>query len=208
MVADKIGVSKSALASYERGETEPTASALVAYQQHYGANLSWLLSGEGSMFDDAQSMPLVQMPPAEEFVRVPIYDVKASAGHGRVAVNQLPVGDVAFTFDFLRRLGANPDSCYAIEARGDSMWPTIPDGAFLIADASQTDVDDGRIYHFNVNDRVVVKRARWRMDGRLYLTSDNISAGISDESFAGDRIDDLYVGGRIVFVGHAPLPVR
>lgn len=115
---------------------------------------------------------------------------------------------MAFARSFLRNLGANPDYCYVLEARGDSMHPTIPDGAMLIGDASQVIVDDGRIYHFNVNERVLVKRARWRMDGRLYLTSDNAAAGYPDESFAVDRVSELHVGGRIVFVGHAPLPVR
>lgn len=47
VVAARLGVSKSALASYERGETEPTASALAAYAAVYGANLNWLITGEG-----------------------------------------------------------------------------------------------------------------------------------------------------------------
>lgn len=184
--------------------------------QKLGVNPGWLLTGLGpkALSDDQKndhrqqhrtsSLALSQ----DEFVRVPMFDVKASMGHGRLAVSQMPVGEVAFTVDFLRRLGANPQFCYLLEARGDSMWPTVPDGAMLIADASQTEVDDGRIYHFDVNERVLVKRARWRMDGRLHLTSDNIAAGYPDESFAADRVDDLIVRGRIVFVGHAPLPMR
>jgi phage repressor protein C with HTH and peptisase S24 domain len=120
----------------------------------------------------------------------------------------MPVGEVAFARDFLRNLGANPEYCYILEARGDSMWPTIPDGALLIADASKTEVDDGRIYHFNVMDRVLVKRARWSMDGKLHLTSDNVAAGYPSEEFTADRIDELRVGGRIMFTGHAPMPVR
>lgn len=56
-VAVKIGVSKSALASYERGETEPNASALAAYQREYGLNVLWLLVGDGDMFDDPDNAP-------------------------------------------------------------------------------------------------------------------------------------------------------
>jgi phage repressor protein C with HTH and peptisase S24 domain len=87
----------------------------------------------------------------EHVVRLPRFDAQASAGRGLVPVGEMPVGEVAFARDFLRNLGANPDSCYLLEARGDSMWPTIPDGALLIADASKTEVDDGRIYHFKVS---------------------------------------------------------
>lgn len=145
---------------------------------------------------------------AKDLVYLPMFDARASAGNGLVAVDQMPVGEMAFARAFLRNLGANPDFCYVLEARGDSMHPTIPDGALLIADSSQVIVDDGRVYHFNVNERVLVKRARWRMDGRLHLTSDNAAAGYPEESFAADRVSELHVGGRIVFVGHAPLPVR
>ncbi len=88
------------------------------------------------------------------------------------------------------------------------MWPTIPDGALLIVDASKTDVDDGRIYHFNVMDKVLVKRARWSMDGKLHLTSDNHAAGYPPEVFTADRVHELSVGGRVMFTGHAPMPVR
>lgn len=58
MVAEKIGVSKSALASYERGETEPSASALQAYRREYGLNVVWLISGDGEqMFEDPAKAP-------------------------------------------------------------------------------------------------------------------------------------------------------
>jgi transcriptional regulator with XRE-family HTH domain len=52
-VASKIGVGKSTLASYERGESEPSASALAAYKNIFGANILWIVSGEGQMFADA-----------------------------------------------------------------------------------------------------------------------------------------------------------
>lgn len=151
-----------------------------------------------------------RLAPAEvaDLVRLPRFDARASAGNGLIAVDQMPVGEVSFAREFLRNLGANPEYCYILEARGDSMWPTIPDGALLIIDASKTEVDDGRIYHFNVMDKVLVKRARWSMDGKLYLTSDNQAAGYPPEVFTADRVHELNVGGRVMFTGHAPMPVR
>lgn len=56
-VATKLGVSKSAFASYERGDTEPTASALEAYRQEFGLNVRWLLTADGSMFDEPAKAP-------------------------------------------------------------------------------------------------------------------------------------------------------
>ncbi len=203
--AAAVGVPASTLGSYERGETWPDWAFLEILRAKRGVNLNWLFTGEGEAFGDA----LGSLPASEaDVVRLPKFEAHASAGNGLIAVHQMPVGEVAFAREFLRSLGAKPEYCYILEARGDSMWPTIPDGALLIADASKTQVDDGRIYHFNVMDKVLVKRARWSMDGKLYLTSDNQAAGYPPEVFAADRVHELNVGGRIMFTGHAPLPVR
>jgi transcriptional regulator with XRE-family HTH domain len=49
-VAEALGVSKSTLAYYERGESEPTVSVLIAYRRHYGVNVDWVLTGQGAVF--------------------------------------------------------------------------------------------------------------------------------------------------------------
>jgi phage repressor protein C with HTH and peptisase S24 domain len=200
--AKLTGVSRRTLSDYVAEKSEPKASTVIEIAHATGVSVAWLMSGEGSPTSDSRSLA------NDQVVRLPRFDARASAGRGLIPVNEMPVGEVAFAKDFLRNLGANPDYCYILEARGDSMWPTIPDGALLIADASKTEVDDGRIYHFNVVDRALVKRARWSMDGKLFLTSDNVAAGYPPEEFTADRIDELRVGGRIMFTGHAPMPVR
>lgn len=203
--AELSGVSRRTLSDYVSEKSEPKASTVIEIAHATGVSVAWLM-GEDSRGDASSRNLPTELD--ENIVRLPRFDARASAGRGLVPVNEMPVGEVAFARDFLRNLGANPDYCYILEARGDSMWPTIPDGALLIADASKTEVDDGRIYHFNVMDRALVKRARWSLDGKLYLTSDNIAAGYPSEEFTADRIDELRVGGRIMFTGHAPMPVR
>lgn len=61
-VAGQIGVGKSTLASYERGESEPSASALAAYRNIFGANVLWIVSGEGEMFSDQAKAPAPSRP--------------------------------------------------------------------------------------------------------------------------------------------------
>jgi phage repressor protein C with HTH and peptisase S24 domain len=200
--AARLGISPNTWTAYKKGRQSFGLHEITKICDELGVDPQWLLFGDQQ---EAQVLPAIS---SGELVHMPRYDVRASAGRGLIAINQMPVGEVAFGRDFLRNLGANPEYCYILEARGDSMWPTIPDGALLIADASKTQVDDGRIYHFNVMDKVLVKRARWSMDGKLYLTSDNHAAGYPPEVFAADRVHELNVGGRIMFTGHAPLPVR
>ncbi|WPJ67980.1 c repressor [Sinorhizobium phage StopSmel] len=56
-VAKRLAVSKNTLASYERGDTEPTAAVMDAYRREFGASLLWLVSGEGGMFSDPSAAP-------------------------------------------------------------------------------------------------------------------------------------------------------
>lgn len=199
--ARAVGVSKTTLASYERGESEPTASVLFEYQKTYGANVLWLLSGEGQM-----TGAIAQVPKAidRDFVLMPQYDVRASAGNGLIAVNQMPTSETAFERRFLRDLGGAPDHCFLMWSTGDSMLPSIPDNSLMIVDASQTQVDHGRIYVFSVGNAVLVKRANWRMDGKLDLISDNIAGKYPVETFDANRVEDLVVVGRVILVGHPP----
>ena len=199
-LAAQLGISKGGLGNYERGERIPDATVLAAYRKHFGINTNWLLTGIGEMLeeDPGKDLALIDM------IHLPQYDVHASAGRGLIAVNEMPAGETAFERSFLRNLGGAPDSCFLMWSAGDSMQPSIPDNALLIVDSSQTTVDHGRIYVFSVGNSVVVKRARWRMDGRLELFSDNASGNYPVETFDADRVEDLVVVGRVIFVGHPP----
>lgn len=146
------------------------------------------------------------LPNHPNFITLPVYnEIRASAGPGAtVPASEHADGVVAFARPFLRDQGANPDRCSIIWARGTSMTPTIPDGSILVVDHSQIDVENGCIYVFNVCDRLLVKRARWRMDGRLELVSDNTTEGYPIETFGPSEADDLRVVGRVVYFCRTP----
>lgn len=50
--ANSLGISKSTIAHYERGERTPDAIVLDTYRSKFGVNINWLVSGEGEMFED------------------------------------------------------------------------------------------------------------------------------------------------------------
>lgn len=52
-LAKELGVSKSTIAAYERGDSEPTASILALYQVKFGISLEWLITGNGVMLSGA-----------------------------------------------------------------------------------------------------------------------------------------------------------
>lgn len=184
---------------------------LELYRSAWGVDMNWLITGEGEPFQAQGNGIQVQTsgPPLNldqpNFVRLPVYsEVHASAGPGAVPVSEQANNVIAFDRAFLRDQGGNPDRCSIIFARGTSMKPTIPDGAILVVDHSQRDIDNGCIYVFNVSVRLLVKRARWRMDGRLELVSDNKNEDYPTETFGPEAVDDLRVVGRVVYFCRAP----
>jgi phage repressor protein C with HTH and peptisase S24 domain len=197
--AKKLGLAKNTLASYERGDSAPDAETLAMYRLQLGIDINWLATGQGEMIEG----PKLPLSLQADFVRLPQYDVAASAGRGEITYVEHAANEVTFEKRFLRGLGAQPESCFLMWAKGDSMLPTFPDGAMLIVDQSQQTVDDGRIYVFNAEGNLLVKRARWRFDGSLDLMSDNVAGNYPVESFVTDRIVDLIVVGRVVWYGRS-----
>nr|WP_236939020.1 S24 family peptidase [Fuscovulum blasticum] len=233
MFAERTGVSKSTIANYERGDRTPDATMLERYREAWSIDLNWLVTGEGEMFltpdyalpgpvqgfldarrrkdprnRAAKSISVPGSPSGHDqpsFVRLPVFsEVQASAGPGAVPASEQVNNVIAFDRNFLRDRGGNPDRCSIIFARGTSMKPTIPDGAILVVDHSQCDVAHGCIYVFNVSDQLLVKRARWRMDGRLELVSDNTAEGYPVETFGPDDTHELRVVGRVVYLCRTP----
>lgn len=208
--AQNLGISAKTLANYERGDTQPDATALAAYHKAAQVSLDWLLTGEGNMVlvspgenskSDADKGFQLQVR-NRDMIALPMFGgIQASAGPGSVHTSEEVTSAIAFDPQYLRDLGAKPNQCSVITAQGESMTPTIPDGALLVVDHSQISVEHGCIYVFNVADRLVVKRARWSMDRILTLISDNPSPDYPDERFNDDSADQLNVVGRVVFHG-------
>lgn len=78
--ARSLGVSKSALASYERGESEPTVSVLRVYSEKYGIDLAWLITGAGKMFADPSKAlkpaPQLDLVMVDKLARIVVVEFK------------------------------------------------------------------------------------------------------------------------------------
>ena len=142
--------------------------------------------------------------PAEmpDMVRLPRYEVQASAGAGAAVAGEIVTDVIAFERSFLRDLGATPEHCSAIWARGDSMMPTIPDGSILVIDHSQIDLTHGCIYVVNLGGDLLVKRLRRRLDSTVELVSDNQIYPV--EVLRPADLDQLRVIGRVVYFCRVP----
>ncbi|MBE0436952.1 MAG: helix-turn-helix transcriptional regulator [Methylomicrobium sp.] len=137
--------------------------------------------------------------PDGEYVIVPRFRLKLSAGNGNYITEELPDAPLAFTTEWIKKKGVRRSELCIVNATGDSMEPSICDGALLLVDTHSKQVTDGKVYALRYGDELRVKRLYRRYDGGLIIRSDN-QAKYPDEALApSDMNDHIYVIGRVIW---------
>ncbi len=141
---------------------------------------------------------------ARQYVAIPRFNIQASEGGGALAEHAQVVEYLAFDVDFLRtRLRRDPKHLVLIEARGDSMEPTIRDGDILTVDIGpDLAVQHSQVHVIRVADDLIVKRLERRLDGGLIVHRDN--ARYAPETLARNQLDTLHILGRVLLVTTPP----
>lgn len=194
----EVGLGDNLIRKYLAGAT-PGLDKVVRICQAKGVNIAWLALGKGGPYDD--EMPglkaaayrprrrigdtLVAEPRAEmaetlqaidgrEFVLVPRYDIKVSAGNGSVIHSEQIVDYYAFQLEwFAREVGISPASAACAEVRGNSMEPDLFDGEIVIMDTSKNRFVDDAIYILHYGDALRIKKVHTRIDGTVEIRSSN-----------------------------------
>ena len=165
--------------------------------QHFGI-AEHLLGGPS----DA-SRPLFNRPglarAADDYVLIPQYQVRASAGPGALPESETPSANIAFQAGFIRDLCASPpDSLAVLAVEGDSMFPTLANGDQILIDTQDRSAARDGIYVLRVEEALMVKRLSLNpATRRLTITSDN------DAYPSWPDCDPAAVSviGRVVWVG-------
>lgn len=203
--ARDLGVHKNTLGGYERGERKPDSEFLAALMRA-GYSANWLLTGDGPMLLADADPPGCGVVPGKEltgdYALVPLYDVRAAAGHG-AAVEHERVADVlVFKREWIHQeLHANPADLYLIHVDGESMEPTLRPGDVILVDRrnAQAVPRDG-IYVLRMDGSLLVKRLQ-RLPGRLVkVSSDNPAYEPFDLRLDAPG-EDLAIIGRVVWAG-------
>ncbi len=134
----------------------------------------------------------------EGMIIIPRYTVKASAGHGEPVLEIDTEGQPNyFRSGWAQKNGYKPDGLFSIVATGDSMEPTIPNGASLIVHR-QAEVVSGRVHVLCRGDECYVKRLIRQMDGSILVKSEN--PDYKDVLISQDDPIPLHVVGLVVSV--------
>lgn len=189
-VSDRVQIPLKTVYNFRNGTNASVAVTLAKLAQACGLSLDRLVSGAGAAISGTQ------MPDQAAVVQIPILNVVASAGGGSNNDGPEIVDHLPFSTAVLRKLGINPLAVRALRSRGDSMWPTIPDGVLILMNTAATDLVSGEIYVLHAPDGLVVKRVQRQMDGALLLISDN------KDLYDVERVPPHEVE-RLTVVGHA-----
>ena len=135
----------------------------------------------------------------DEYVLIPQYQVRASAGSGALGDSETPVASIAFQAGFVRDLaGSPPDALALLTVEGDSMLPTLTDGDQILIDThDQGRLRDG-IYVLRVDDALLVKRLSPNpATRRITIRSDNDAY----PSWPDCDPAAIHIIGRVVWMG-------
>lgn len=138
--------------------------------------MHWLMTGEGMPDTTGATDADIRSSIANisgDYAYIPLFDMTASAGHGEQVKMWQVSKKLAFRRDWLSLKELDPEQLSCIHVKGDSMEPTIPNGATILIDTRLTHALDGGIFMLTIDHRIFVKRTQWQPNGNLVLISDN-----------------------------------
>lgn len=198
-VAQLMGVSFARMEDIAFG-VDATPLELATLSMVSAKSVDWLVFGR----EQASTGRSTAVDLRDDFAFLPRYSARAAAGSGQLAVSEEVTDILAFRRDWLRKSGINPAHAFLLIADGDSMTPTIPDGALMLVDGSirePRDIRNGMIYVLVRSGTVIVKRIQFRLDDSIVLISDN--PVYERETISRDDMNDLTFAGRVVWIGRA-----
>ncbi len=189
----------STLGVYLRGG-EWKVTPILAIAEACDVTFDWLITGTEKPLqpDQIPSKTSTSVGFPANYVMIPRYDVRASAGSGTMVNDEELLGLMAFDEMFLRRqLGVRGEDLATVDATGDSMEPTIRDGDLLLIDTTNSEIRDGRIYVINIDGFLSVKRLQVQFGGKIALVSDNTR--YAPQIVSPSEREPLRIVGRVVY---------
>ncbi|CAH8242700.1 Peptidase_S24 domain-containing protein [Vibrio aestuarianus] len=202
-LADDWGVPLSTLTGYiNRGSMPPVDTAFsIAIKE--GVSIEWLVTGE-----TPQEPPILSNKAPvthEQILEKPKYNVAASAGGGSFIDTEAPVEHYPFTHRFLKRHRLLHADLCVIEARGESMEPTIEDGDELLLklmhEPSSKPLEG--VYVINIDNTLRVKRLEFDIiqDGYRIISDNKLH---QEEFIERNGLERMKVIGEVVIVMGKP----
>lgn len=161
-LAKLVGVSRSAIASYELGVNEPPISILQAISRSTGKPISWFLS------DDDHLVAQV----AEHISRYGVSSPKKIPVLGKVPAGDWDDASLPDAIDYLDLSNLSASADFALIVQGNSMHPTIHDGAYVLVQFGRLPKNRDIVVVRNEHGDATLKRYI-KLKDKVYLVADN-----------------------------------
>lgn len=139
---------------------------------------------------------------SDSFVKIPLYNVHAAAGAGKLIHTEEITATMVFKKEWIHNeLHANPANLYLIHIEGDSMEPSLRPGDVVLVDRTHIAPKRDGIYVIRMGDSLLVKRLQRLPNHRLKVTSDNPAYEPFEISLDFDLDNEFEVIGRVIWSG-------
>jgi len=199
-LGDEAKTSSQTVNAWLRAENDPGFSKVVMAARVLGVSVQWLATGEDVATEDKPSGSGAA-DFDQDFALLPRYEVNLSAGPGLVPAHEDVEERLAFSKAWLRRNLINADQSGLVRVRGDSMAPTVPDGALALVNTAEARVDREGIYAFSREGEAYIKRLVPLAPGpggtptSIVIISDGGS--FPPEFVTGPQLNELRIVGRV-----------
>lgn len=197
-----LGVHENTLGKWERGETCPTAIQLVHIAKLTKKNVEELL---GLTITRPLPRPDEPQPVSNEAIsdgetlHVPLFDVRAAAGHGSFDAIERVIEMRCFKEAFVRHdLGIKHNQLALVTVVGSSAEPTVHAGDVVLVDRRDTDVTVEGMHLVRVDHALMIKLLQ-RRPGCVVVSSRNEAYGAFEVQLNGGT--DFEVLGRCRWAG-------
>ncbi|URA10521.1 XRE family transcriptional regulator [Thermospira aquatica] len=203
-----IGVSGRTIVNYENGEGLPAAMIFLIAEK-LSVDPNWLFTGEGDMFLSPLTTPnggytifdaknRVIPHKGGETVYLGVLDARVSAGYGIENFEVTVIDEFAIERRLL--LPYAPERCKVLQVKGDSMYPTLHEGDWIVV--VEGVIDTNGIYVLNRGGQLFVKRLEFRLaQNTLVIKSDN--PNYSPEEIHQEKMHEHFsIIGRVILHIH------
>lgn len=191
-------IPQTSIDRYCRHQSEIPAARLGELCRACGVTTDYIIYGEADGAD-VMTARFAGAIEQEDVALIPMLDVIASAGPGVENARPYEIGKLPFPRSWLLRLGLPERSARFLDSRGDSMVPTIPDGAICLVDTRFDRAGKDGIYVLVDGNHVRIKRIAIGWQGAIQLLSDNDR--YVPETLAAPDAEALRIAGKVVWCG-------
>jgi len=202
-IAELTSIPAPTLKDYYSGRTSPPLDRFLRIAVAAGIDPADFFRSPALMTSQA-AQPSITL--------IPVLDISAEAGPGKQADVVKAVRELPFPTEFIRKLAPIGAELSCLRCSGESMSPTIEDGAILIIDERQRTLARWRkpstkgakrppapddIFVFNQSGDLRLKRLRDLGDGTIAILSDN--GGVPPELFRAGRDGGFVIIGKVIW---------